>query len=66
MADGDISTTNFHKVLRKVEKYHKPNADIRIQAKIKVKQITKEQREELLEKRRKEDKEDFERSLQEV
>ena len=49
MQDGDISSTEFHKELQEVEKYHKLKADIRNQAKAKIKQITKEQREELLE-----------------
>ena len=59
MQDGDISPTEFHKVLQEVEKYCKLKADIRNQAKAKVKEITKEQREELLEQGRKESKEDF-------
>ena len=54
MQDGDISPTKFHKVLQEVEKYRKLKADIRNQAKAKIKQITKEQREELLEQGRKE------------
>ena len=42
MKDGEVSSTEFHlKVLRKVEKYRKLKADIRKQAKIKVKLITK-------------------------
>ena len=45
MQDGDISPTEFHKVLQEVEKYRKLNADIRNQAKAKIKEITKEQRE---------------------
>ena len=53
--DGDISRTEFHKVLQEVEKYRRLKADIRNQAKAKVKEITKEQREELLEQGRKED-----------
>ena len=57
--DEDISIIEFHKVLQEVEKYRKLKADIRNQAKAKVKQITKEQREELLEQGRKEGKEDF-------
>ena len=57
--DGDISLTEFHKVLQEVEKYRKLKADIRNQAKAKVKEITKEQREEILEQGRKEGKEDF-------
>ena len=59
MQDRDISSIEFHEVLLKVEKYLKLRADIRNQAKGKVKQISKEQREELLEQGRKEGKEDF-------
>ena len=59
MQDGDISLTEFDKVLQEVEKYCKLKADIRNQAKAKVKEITKEQREEILEQGRKEGKEDF-------
>ena len=59
MQDGDISLTEFHKVLQEVEKYRKLKADIRNQAKTKIKEITKERREELLEQGRKEGKEDF-------
>ena len=47
MQDGDIYPTEFHKVLQEVEKYRKLKADIRNQAKAKVKEITKEQGEEL-------------------
>ena len=61
--DGDISLTEFHKVLQEVEKYRKLKADIRSQAKAKVKEITKEQREEILEQGRKEGKEDFLRKI---
>ena len=56
--DGDISPTEFHKVLQEREKYHKFKADIRNQTKAKVKQIKKE-REEILEQGRKEGKEIF-------
>ena len=63
MQDGYISPTEFQKVLQEVEKYRKHKADIRNQAKGKVNQITKEQREELLEQRRKEGKEDFIRKI---
>ena len=59
MQNGDISSIEFHKVLQEGEKYRKLEADIRNQAKAKIKQITKEQREELLEQWRKEGKEDF-------
>ena len=63
MQDGDISPTEFHKVLQEVEKYRKLKADIRNQAKAKIKEITKEQREEILEQGRKEGKEDFLRKI---
>ena len=42
MQEGDICPTEFHKVLQEVEKYRKLKADIRNQAKAKVKEITKE------------------------
>ena len=58
MQHGDISSTSVHKVLQEVEKYRKLKADIRNQAKAKVKEITKEQRQELLEQGRKEGKVD--------
>ena len=61
--DEDISIIEFHKVLQEVEKYRKLKADIRNQAKAKVRQITKEQREELLEQGRKEGKKDFLRKI---
>ena len=63
MQNGDTSPTEFYKVLQEVEKYRKLKADIRNQAKAKIKQITKEQREELLEQGRKEGKEDFLRKI---
>ena len=47
MRDEDVSPTEFHKVLQEVEKYRKLKADIRNQAKAKVKEITKGQGEEL-------------------
>ena len=59
MQDGDISPTEFYKVPQEVKKYRKLKSDIRNQAKAKVKEITKEQREELLEQGRKEGKEEF-------
>ena len=58
MQDGDISSTEFQKVLQEVEKYRKLKTDIRNQAKAKVKEITKEQQQDLLEQGRKEDNED--------
>ena len=59
MQDGDISSIEFHKVLQEVEKYHKRKADIRNLNKARVRQIMKEEQEELLEQGRKEGKEDF-------
>ena len=43
MQDGNISPTEFLKALQEVEKYRKLKADIRNQAKAKVKEITKGQ-----------------------
>ena len=63
MQDGDISPAEFHRLLQEVEKYRKLKADIRNQAKAKVKQITKEQQEELLEEGVKEGKEDILRKI---
>ena len=63
MQDGDIPPTEFHKVLEEVEIYCKLKASIRNQARTKVKQITEEQREEILEQGRKEGKEDFLRKI---
>ena len=49
--------------MQEVEKYRKVKADIRNQAKAKVKEITKEQQEEILEQGRKEGKEYFLRKI---
>ena len=59
MQDGDISPTEFHKVLQELENCRKLKAEIKNQTKAKVKEITKEQREELLKQGRKEGKEYF-------
>ena len=59
MQDGDISPSEFHKVFQEREKYCKLKASIKNQTKAKVKQIEKEQREEILEQGRKEGKEIF-------
>ena len=56
MQEGDISPTEFHKVLQEREKYCKLKADIRNRTKPKVKQVEKEQREEILKQGRKEGK----------
>ena len=63
MQDGHISPTEFHKELQEIEKYRKLKADIRKQARTKIKEITKEQREEILEQGRKESKENFLRKI---
>ena len=62
MQDRDFSSIEFHEALQEVERYRKLKADIKNQGKTKVRQITKEQREELLEKRRNEGK-DFLRKI---
>ena len=59
MQDGEISPTEFYKVLQEVEKYCKLKIDIRNQAKARVKQIKEEQREKILKQGRKEGIEDF-------
>ena len=59
MQDGDISPTEFQKVWQEVEKYCKLKAHIKNWAKAKVKEIMKEQQEEILEQGIKEGKEDF-------
>ena len=64
MQNRDISPTEFHKVLQELEKYCKLEADIRNQVKAKVKEITKEQQQEILEQGRKEDKEDLKKKSQ--
>ena len=51
MQGGDISPTEVHKVLQEMEKCCKLKAGIRNRTKAKVKQIEKEQREEILEER---------------
>ena len=63
MQDGDISPAEYNKVLQEREKYRKLKADIRSWTKAKVKQIEKEQREEILEQGRKEGKEIFLRHI---
>ena len=59
MQGGVISSIEFHKALQEVEKYRKRKTDIRNQSKTKMKQITKEHQEELLQPGNKEDKEDY-------
>ena len=56
MQDGDISPSEFYKVLQVREKYRKLKADIRNRAKAKVNQIKKELREEVFEQGRKKGK----------
>ena len=59
----NISPTEFHKLLQEIEKYYKLKTDITNQAKAKTKEITKKQREELLEQGRKDGKKDFLRKI---
>ena len=66
MQDRDISSIEFHKVLQEVEKSHRLRADIRKQANTKIKQITKEQREELLEQEWKEGKDHVWREIESI
>ena len=58
----NFSSIEFREALQEVERYRKLKADIKNQGKTKVRQITKEQREELLEKGRNEGK-DFLRKI---
>ena len=59
MQDGDISSTEFYWLLKDVKNYRKIKSEIRNQAKTKVKQITKQHREEPLDQKRNVDKEIF-------
>ena len=59
MQDGDISPTDFQKVLQEVKRYRKLKADIRNHARAKVKEITNEQRVKILEQGRQEGKENY-------
>ena len=63
MQDGDISPTEFHKVLQEREKYRKLKTSIRNRTKAKVKQVEKEQPEGILEQGRKEGNEVFLRQI---
>ena len=63
MQDGDISPAEFHKVLQEREKNRKLKADIRNRTKVKVKEIEKEQREEILKQGRKKGKQIFLRQM---
>ena len=64
MQDGDISSTEFHRVLQEVEKYRKLKGDVVNQAEAKARQLTKEQPGKLLEQGRKEGMKDFYEKLQ--
>ena len=61
--DENTSPTEFYKILQEIEKCRKLKADIRNEASARIKQITKEQWEELLEQGRKEGKKDFLRKI---
>ena len=52
MQDRDILSTEIHWVLKDVKNYRKIKSNIRNQAQTKVKQITKQHREELLDQER--------------
>lgn len=56
MQDVDTLFIEFQKILHKVKKYRKLMTNIRHQTKNKVKQIKREQREELLEQERKKER----------
>ena len=64
MQNTNISGSEFYKVLQEVKKYCKLKANIRNQSKTKIKQITKEQREELLKQGRERSKNLFYQKLQ--
>ena len=53
MQEGDNSSIEFQKVLQEAEEYYKLKTDTKKQAEIKMRWITKEQQEELLEHGRK-------------
>ena len=53
MQDGDISPTEFYKILQEKEKYRKLKGDIKNQAKAKSKKIMRKQRKTILEQGRK-------------
>ena len=59
MQDVDTLFIEFQKILNKVKKYRKLMTNIRHQTKNKVKQIKREQREELLEQERKKGRKNF-------
>ena len=61
--DENVSPTEFHKILHETENYRKLKTDIRTRAKTKQAELSKEQREEILEQGRKEGKEDFLRKI---
>ena len=47
--DGNVSPTEFHKILQETDNYRKLKADIRTRAKTKQAKLSKEQREKILE-----------------
>ena len=64
MQGGDISPTEFHKVLQEIEKYRKLKANIRNQPKAKIKQITKTSKKNYLNKEEKKARNIFYKKLQ--
>ena len=63
MQDGDVSPTEFHRILQEKEKYRKIKADVNNQAIAKLKKIMKEQQEKIIEQGRKEGAENFLRKI---
>ena len=63
MQGGDVSPTEFHRILQEKEKYRKIKADVNNQAIAKLKKIMKEQQEKIIEQGRKEGAENFLRKI---
>ena len=61
--DENVYPTEFYKILQEMENYRKLKVDIRVREKTKQAKLSKEQREELLEQSRKEEREDFLRKI---
>ena len=64
LQDGDISPTEFHRILQEKEKYRKFKVDINNQVMAKLKKIMKEQKKKYLNKEKKEVKKTFYEKLQ--
>ena len=64
LQDGNISPTEFHRILQEKEKYRKFKVDINNQVMAKLKKIMKEQKKKYLNKEKKEVKKTFYEKLQ--